>query len=218
MKHQARLRKPIRRELKKGNVKGKFTQLQPIWVRVCHWGFASSLTVVLLTGLELHKPASFLALHFALVLKYHVVFGWLSLGFVAIRLADALIRRDDSIIPRIFDLELFPKLMAYYFFLRSSPPPSRKYNSGQLIIYSSWILLFLVASSLGLASYWQGKHLIWLWRMVGGFQILRWIKFSITIYFLATIPLHIYLSLTEDISRLQAMVTGYERKPPANKR
>ncbi len=209
MKRQVKLRKPVMKQL---------VQFQPIWVRVCHWGFAFSLTVVLLTGLELHQPASFLALRFSLVLKAHVVSNWLALGFLTIRLADALIRRDASLIPRIHDLKGFPKLMAYYFFLRSSPPPSRKYNSGQLVVYSSWILLFLAASFLGLASYWQGEHLIWLWRMVGGFQILRWIKFSITIYFLATIPLHIYLSLTEDISRLQAMVTGYERKPPTNKR
>ena len=196
----------------------QLVQFQPIWVRVCHWGFAFSLTVVLLTGLELHQPASFLALRFSLVFEAHVVSNWVALGFVTIRLADALIRRDASLIPRVHELERFPKLMAYHFFLRSSPPPSKKYNSGQLLIYFSWILLYLIASFLGLASYWQGKHLIWLWRMVGGYQILRWIKFSITIYFLATIPLHIYLSLTENISRLQAMVTGYERKPPTNKR
>jgi len=52
---------------------------------------------------------------------------------------------------------------------------------------------------------------------VGGLQVIRWIKFTISIYLLATIPVHIYLSLTEDISRLQAMVTGYERKPPNNR-
>ncbi|HUX47087.1 MAG TPA: hypothetical protein VMV58_03665 [Desulfosporosinus sp.] len=85
------------------------------------------------------------------------------------------------------------------------------------MISSSWILLFLVASLLGLTSYWQGEHLIWVWRLVGGLQVIRWIKFTISIYLLATIPVHIYLSLTEDISRLQAMVTGYERKPPNNR-
>ena len=204
------------KQLKKDNVKGTIMQFQPIWVRIYHWGFVISLTVVLLTGLQLHKPASFLALNFSKVLMFHLVFSWFSMGFVAIRIADLLIRRDDSLTPRIQDLKHFPQLMAYYFFLRSAPPPSRKYNGGQLLIYFSWFLLFTVASLLGLASYWQGKYLIWVWHMVGGFQVLRWIKFAITIYFLATIPIHIYLSLTEDISRLQAMVTGYERKPPNN--
>lgn len=218
MQNHVKLRKSILKQLIKANVKGEFLQFQPIWVRIYHWGFALSLTGVLLTGLQLHKPASFLALNFSRVLVAHIVFSWLSLGFLAIRVTDALIRRDNSLIPKFNELRHFPQLMAYYFFLRSSPPPSRKYNSGQLLIYISWFLLFIAASLLGLASYWQGKHLLWVWRLVGGFQILRWIKFSITIYFLATIPVHIYLSLTEDFSRLQAMITGFERKPPPNKR
>ena len=198
----------------KQSIKGKRVLFQPIWVRIFHWGFAVSLTGILLSGLELHKPADFLILNYGLVLTAHVTFCWFAMGFVALRITDALIRRDDSLIPNRHDLKLFPKLLAYYFFLRSSPPPTRKYNCGQMLFYSSWILLFLVASLLGLTSYWQGKHLIWVWHLVGGFQVIRWIKYSVTIYFLATILLHIYLSLTENISRLQAMITGYERDPP----
>lgn len=212
MKH-LKLRKPLKKELMKGNVKGTFVQSQPIWVRIFHWGFAISLITVILTGLQLHRPPSFLALNFSKVLLAHIVFSWFALGFLAIRFIDALIRHDDSLIPKILDLKHFPQLIAYYFFLRSSPPPARKYNSGQLLIYFSWFVLFLLASFLGLTSYWQGEHLIWVWRLVGGFQVLRLTKFIISIYFLATIPVHIYLSLTEDISRLQAMITGYERKP-----
>lgn len=216
MKHPIKMRKPVLIKLKQASIKGEMVLFQPIWVRIFHWGFAASLTVILLTGLELHKPANFLILNYGKVLTAHLVFGWFALGFVALRIADALIRRDNSLIPKLHDLKHFPKLMAYYSFVRPAPPPSRKYNSGQLLIFFSWYLLFLVASLLGLVSYWQGKHLIWLWHLVGGFQVLRWIKFTITIYFLATIPVHIYLSLTEDISRLQAIVTGYERKPPNN--
>ncbi|WP_243454582.1 cytochrome b/b6 domain-containing protein [Desulfosporosinus fructosivorans] len=176
------------------------------------------MIAILLSGLELHKPANFLLLNYGKVLIVHVASCWFALGFMTLRITDALIRRDISLIPKIHDLKGLPKLLGYYFFLHSAPPPSRKYNSGQLLIFSSWFFLFLFASLLGLASYWQGKHLIWVWHMVGGFQILRWIKFAITIYFLATIPIHIYLSLTEDISRLQAMITGYERKgPPKNR-
>lgn len=214
MKQHTKLRKPLIKQLKKGNVKGTFVQSQPIWVRIFHWGFALSSTIVIFTGLELHRPASFLALNFSKVSYAHIVFGWFSLGFLAIRITDAIIRRDDSLIPKLKDLKHFPQLMAYYFFLRSSPPPARKYNSGQQLIYFSWFLLFLLASFLGLVSYWQGEHLIWVWRLIGGFQVLRWTKFIITIYFFSTFPVHVYLSLTEDISRLQAMVTGYERKTP----
>lgn len=216
MKQPPKMRKSILKQLKRSSIAGEMVLLQPIWVRIFHWGFAISLTGILLTGLELHKPASFLLLNYGKMFIIHVVFGWLALGFLVLRISDALMRRDNSLIPKIKDLKHFPKLMAYYLFLRSAPPPGRKYNSGQILIYSSWILIFLVASFLGLASYWQGEHLIWVWHWVGGFQVLRWIKFAITIYFLATIPVHIYLSLTENISRLQAMITGYERKSPNN--
>ena len=217
MKQSIKMRKPVLKQLKQASVKGTMVLSQPIWVRIFHWGFAVSLTGILLTGLELHKPANFLILNYGKVLIAHLVFCWFAMGFVAIRIADAIIRRDYSLIPSIQGFNHIPKILAYYFFLRSSPPSSKKYNSSQQLLFFSWLLLFLVASLLGLASYWQGKHLIWVWHMVGGFQILRWIKFAVIIYFLATIPLHIYLSLTEDISRLQAMVTGYERKPPNNR-
>lgn len=217
MRQHVKLRKSVRREFKRENLVGTIVQFQPLWVRIFHWGFTLSLPLILLTGLELHKPTSFLNLNLGKVLVVHIVSSWFSLGFLALRLTDALIRKDDSLLPKLQTFKLFPKLIAYYFFLRPSPPPSKKYNSGQLFIYFSWILLFLIASFLGLASYWQGKHLIWLWRLVGGFQMLRWLKFTITIYFLATIPLHIYLSLTEDLSRLQAIITGYERKSPPPK-
>lgn len=217
MKQQTKLRKPFVKELKKGKVKGQIILFQPLRVRIFHWGFALSLTGILLSGLELHTPANFLAVNYGVMFEVHVISSWFALGFVAIRCVDALLRGDDSLVPKLHEFKLFPKLLAYYLFLRSSPPPSRKYNSGQTITYFSWFLLFLVASLLGLASYWQGEHLIWVWRLVGGFQRLRWIKFAITIYFLATIPVHIYLSFSENLSHLQAMVSGYERKPPPDK-
>ncbi|WP_407313787.1 cytochrome b/b6 domain-containing protein [Desulfosporosinus sp. SB140] len=217
MKRQIKLRKPFSKELKKGKVKGEIILFQPLWVRIFHWGFALSLTGILLSGLELHKPAEFLAVNYGDMFKIHVISSWFALGFVAIRCTDALLRRDHSLIPKLHNFKLFPKLLAYYLFLRTSPPPRRKYNSGQALMYFSWFLLFLLASLLGFASYWQGEHLVWAWRLVGGFQHLRWIKFTITIYFLATIPVHIYLSLTENLSHLQAIVSGYERKPPPKK-
>ncbi|AFM39609.1 thiosulfate reductase cytochrome B subunit (membrane anchoring protein) [Desulfosporosinus acidiphilus SJ4] len=214
MKHKNKLRKTFFKELQKGKVKGEIILFQPLLVRIFHWGFAVSLTGILLSGLELHKPAKFLAVSYGDMFEIHVISSWFALGFVALRCTDAILRQDQSLIPKLRDFKVFPKLVAYYLFLRPAPPLSRKYNSGQSLIYFSWLPLFLIASLLGLSSYWHGEHLIWVWRLVGGFQRLRWIKFSITIYFLATISLHIYLSITENLSHLQAMVSGYERKPP----
>ena len=185
---------------------------QPIRVRIFHWGFAFCMISILLSGFELNKPVRFLALNYGKVFMVHVIFSWFALGFLAFRITDAIIKRDKSLIPKIRDLKCFPKLLSYYFFHRSSPPLSEKYNSGQKLVFFSWIILFVIASIFGFAVYWQGENGTWIIiRLVNGLQMIRWSEFVISIYFTATIPLHIYLSVTEDLSKLQAMVTGYER-------
>jgi Ni/Fe-hydrogenase 1 B-type cytochrome subunit len=208
------LRKPLAKEFQKAQLTQKVVVTQPAAVRIFHWGFTFSLTALILTGLELHKPLSFLAFQYGKVFIAHSVFGWLAISFFTLRLVDMLIRKDTSLIPTLKDLKSFPRLLAYYLFLRSTPPPSGKYNSGQKLIFSSWILLFAFIAFISMASYWAGEHLDWVPKLLGGFQVLRWIKFISLIYFSATIPLHIYLSLTEDVSRLQSMLSGYEQKSP----
>ena len=209
-------RKTLLSKLEKVNITQEELVLsQPIWVRIFHWGFALSIIGILLTGFELHRPARFLALNYGNVFIVHLTFTWLALGFVAIRITDALVRHDKSLIPKTRDFKGFLRLLSYYFFRRSTPPPSEKYNSGQKLVFFSWFILFILASIFGFASYWQGENGTWIIiRAVNGLQMVRWSKFVISIYFTATIPLHIYLSFTEDLSKLQAMVTGYERKNP----
>ena len=185
---------------------------QPIRVRIFHWGFAFCMISILLSGFELNKPVRFLALNYGKVFMVHVTFCWLALGFLAFRITDAIIKRDKSLIPKICDLKSFPKLLSYYLFHRSNPPLSEKYNSGQKLVFFSWIILFIIASIFGFTSYWQGANGTWIIiRIFDGLQMVRWSKFVIAVYFASTIPLHIYLSVTEDLSKLQAMVTGYER-------
>lgn len=208
------MRKPIIKQFQKAHLSQAIVRTQPAAVRIFHWGFAFSLTGLILTGLELHQPLPFLAVTYSNVFILHSVFAWFSLSFFTLRLVDMLITKDSSLIPTWKDLKSFPRLLAYYLFLRSTPPPSGKYNSGQKLIFFSWFLLFAFVSFISMASYWADIHLDWVPKILGGFQVLRWIKFISLIYFSATIPLHIYLSITEDLSRLQAMVSGYEQKKP----
>lgn len=213
MQIKPKIRKTLLAKLHKVNITQEGLVLtQPIGVRIFHWGFAFSMCGLLLSGFELHRPARFLVLNYGIVFIFHIVFSWLALGFAAFRITDALIRRDKSLIPKVRDFKGFLELLSYYFFRRSIPPPSEKYNSGQKLVYFSWFILFIIASIFGFASYWQGDNGTWIIiRAVNGLQMIRWSKFVISIYFTATIPLHIYLSVTEDLSKLQAMVTGYER-------
>lgn len=194
--------------------KNKVTPTQPLVVRIFHWGFALSMVMIVLTGFELHSPFTFLAFNYGNVFVVHMTFAWLALGFVSLRIVDAFIRKDTSFIPKLSDFRGFVGVLAYYFFLRDSLPPGEKYNSGQKFIFFSWFIVFAVATLLGIATYFMGEYLVWVWRLVGGWQIVRTVKFLAAVYFSATILVHIYLSFTEDLSRLQAMITGYERQEP----
>ncbi len=206
------MRQTLKKELQKGSLRHQAIPAQPALVRICHWGFALSMAGLLLTGFELHQPAHFLAFQFGQEYIIHLTFSWLSMAFFMLRVTDAIFRKDRSILVGFKDIKNFPKLLSYYLFLRSSPPPAGKYNSGQKLFFTSWLVLFILGSILGLASYDQGEHLAWIVRLTGGWQMLRWAKYAIAIYFGATISVHIYLSLTEDLSRLQAMITGFEDK------
>ncbi len=206
------MRKVLEKELKIAKLIPKIKKGYPLPVRIFHWGFAISLTGIILTGLILHRPLPFLALPYSKVFIFHVTFGWLASAFFSLRLADMLIRRDKTLFPSLADLKSLPGLIAYYLFLRPHKPPSGQYNIGQKLMFISWFLLFPFLVVLSLASYFAGQHLDWVVKLIGGFQYLRLTKFLGSVYFTATILLHIYLSVTEDLSRLQSMVTGYEQK------
>jgi len=211
---QLKLRKPVMKELHKENLIGRLGVGHPAPVRFFHWGFALSLTGIILSGLILHQPLPFLALPYGKVFVVHVSFGWLASAFFIFRLVDMLLRKDKTLLLSWQDIKNLPKLFAYYLFLRPSLPPYGQYDPGQKLIFGSWFLLFPFLVFISLASYWAGEHLDWVLKFLGGIQVLRMIKFTGAIYFISTILLHIYLSLTEDLSRLQSMVTGYEQKPP----
>lgn len=210
----------MRKTLQKELAREKVTNLVegfPLPVRIFHWGFAFALTGILLTGFILHKPLPFLALPYSKVVVYHAISGWLATAFFLFRLVDILIRKDKTLLPSLKEFKDIPKLLAYYLFLRPYKPPSGQYNIDQKLIFLSWLILFPFLVLLSLGSYFSGGPFDWVIKFIGGFQYLRMTKYLGAVYFTATILLHIYLSFTEDLSRLQSMVTGYEQKEKAPK-
>ena len=207
-----RLRKPLARQLSKANIVSELIISHPLWVRIFHWGFALSMIVIVLTGLNLHKPVSYFHIRHSDLLIIHISAGFCSFGFLSLRIADMLIRHDKSLFPTKRDIKNIPKFFSYYFFARNTLPPGGKYNVGAKITFLSWFIVTIIAGTLGLLSYWEGKYLTWLLHWLGGFQVTHWIKYFAAIYVGSTIILHIYLVLSHDLSKLQAMITGYEHK------
>jgi Ni/Fe-hydrogenase 1 B-type cytochrome subunit len=148
---------------------------------------------------------------------FHVSFGWTATALFTFRLVDMLVRKDKSLLLSWQSFKDVPKVFAYYFYLRPNLPPHTHYNPGQKLVFTSWLLLFPFIFFISFASYINGSRLDWVIKLAGGLQTIRMLKFMGAIYFASTIILHIYLSLTEDLSRLQSMVTGLEHKPPENK-
>lgn len=213
-RQQFKLRKPVLKELEKDHLTAQLSKGHPAPVRFFHWVFAFCLTGIILTGLILHQPLPFLALPYSKVFVAHVTFGWLASAIFVFRVADMFLRKDKTLLLSRQDLKNLPKLFAYYFYLRPNLANHDKYNSGQKLVFGSWFLLFPFLVFISLASYWAGERLDWVIKLLGGIQILRMIKYIGAIYFVSTILLHIYLSITENLSRLQSMVTGYEQKSP----
>ncbi|AGA68121.1 Ni,Fe-hydrogenase I cytochrome b subunit [Desulfitobacterium dichloroeliminans LMG P-21439] len=211
---QPQLRTPVLKELRKGKLIDALIMGFPVTVRIFHWGFAFSLTGIILTGLILHQPLPFLALPYGKVFVVHVSFGWLASAFFVFRLVDMVLRKDKTLLLSWQDIKTIPSVFAYYFYLRQSLPPHGQYNPGQKMIFSSWFLLFPFLVFISLASYWAGERLDWVIKLLGGLQVLRMVKYTGAVYLTSTILLHVYLSVTQDLCNLQSMVTGYEQKKP----
>lgn len=150
-----KIRHIVRSSLESTYKSGTVMIAQPVAVRLFHWGFASSMIVLLITGYELHKPSSFLAVSFSQTFGVHVTAAWLCLGFFAYRIADAILRKDKSYFVTIRELKNLPKLIGYYLFFREKLPPQDKYDIGEKLVFLMWFFVFAIASLFGFTSYYS---------------------------------------------------------------
>lgn len=194
--------------------------LNPVPVRVFHWVFAACIIVLLVTGFYISRPVgslwsslAFMDMNLARLL--HSAAAFVAIGAVIVRVYWAFFSGDyrEFLLSRqdIRDLGGFAR---YYLFLSDHMPSRGKYNVGQKATYGSWLVVFAfqVISGLILRSPYS---LVRAAGLLGGLEVVRLLHFGAAVWFLATVLVHIYLALTEDPGRLQAMVTGYVRVPVA---
>ncbi|MHB8170412.1 MAG: cytochrome b/b6 domain-containing protein [Thermincolia bacterium] len=191
----------------------KTEEVQPLFIRFFHWSFAATIIVLIYTGLYNHYPINILG--FAdmgniRIIKYMV--SYVALFLLIARIYYGIVTRDiDHIIFNRQDLKDLPGFFRYYFFLAPKEPPHAKYNPGQKLIFTSWILIFGFSAITGFILYDHG-YFGWLLPMFGGLQYLRFLHYLVFLYFLATTMLHVYLAVSEDPAKLQAMFTGHMRR------
>ena len=137
--------------------------------------------------------------------------GFLAAGlFISWVYFNIVTQAYQDILFRWRDLRDFKGLMKYYLFIEKKPPVHGKYNSGQRLIFTSWFIVFIFMLLTGLLLYSTSHGLVLPVPVID--QKVRFYHFLGALWFVGTVPLHIYLVLTEDPAKFQAMITGWIKK------
>lgn len=189
--------------------------LYPLPIRIFHFVLIVGLSLSIITGIII--SFTFPILPMRTIRLIHVSSGFLALAIVLYRLGYAFICGDYKTFSiKLKDFKTIPELLKYYLFLRKSPPPLRtKYNIGQKFTMYSWLFGVFYLSFAGImllnASFVSKGPIFFPFARLILPQQIRVTKYYLTIYFIITIMLHIYLAHTEDIAKTQSMFTGWVR-------
>lgn len=187
---------------------------QPLAVRIFHWLFVAAIALKIITGLFISFGFTIqpLMLDFRTVRLIHITTGMAAVYLLVFRVYYAFFTRDyKNFSFSTKDVTSFIELIKYYLFIRKKPPLfNNKYNTGQKLVYLSWLLLVIYLTITGFILLYK-EPLSPLARVLGGYQFIRLSKLIGTVYFAASVMVHIYLVLTEDPARLQSMFFGWLR-------
>lgn len=187
--------------------------LHSLPVRIFHWIMFFTVSYLVVTGLYLHEPVNSL-LSYGFVRKTHTIAGIVLMFNLFGQIYYYLYTAKYTEI--VFSFRDFPNLRSFFryvFFITESHPNYGRYNPGQKALFTSWGLVILL-SGYGALPFLFPEYESWLSRPLGGLMGIRIIYYAITMYFLATIPLHFLLAFTESPAKLQAMFSGYLNKEP----
>jgi Ni/Fe-hydrogenase 1 B-type cytochrome subunit len=191
--------------------------LHPLPVRIFHWTMFATVSALVLTGLYLDDPFPDRLLSLRTVRLIHGSAGMLLMANTFGQFYYYIVSRKYSevlLLPR--DLANIRSFLRYYLFITEGHPNYGRYNPGQKVLYTSQWLAVLLASLVSMVLLFPDQT-AWLQRNMGGLNTLRLIKYTIAMYFLSTVPWHLYLVFTEDPAKLQAMFTGYAKRENKNK-
>lgn len=186
---------------------------QTAFGRIVHWINVFLLGLAIFTGLYLGNP-SLVPIPMRTIRYTHLVVNAILAAFVLARIYFAYVTGDyRNFTFHRGDGKKFVQLMAYYFFLANEPPyEETKYNVGQRLIYVSWIFgwAFQVITGLILANP-NEKISELITTFFGGLQTIRLGRYLVAVYFVVTIIVHVYLAVTSDPAKFQAMFSGFLR-------
>ena len=189
--------------------------LQPLPVRIFHWIMFFAVMYLVITGLYLHDPWS--GLPYGAVRKTHTLAGIILILNLFGQVCYYIFTGKYTEI--LFMLRDFPNLRSFFryaLFITENHPNYGRYNPGQKALFTTWGLVVVITGFAALP-FFSPEHESWLSRPFGGLTGIRIVYYMITMFFLATIPLHLLLAFTEDPAKLQAIFSGYVDKKPKQK-
>lgn len=191
----------------------KILYTQTAFGRFFHWSQMFLLGTGIITGIYLGNPIICL-IPMRTVRYIHITVNVILSALVLTRIYFAFATGDS----RNFtfhrgDGKKLVQLMRYYLFLaRDLPYEESKYNIGQRVIYVSWVFAWFFHSITGLILASPAASVsVQAAVYFGGLQTIRFVRYLLAVYFVVTIIVHIYLSITSDPAKLQAMFSGYVR-------
>ncbi|NLZ53243.1 MAG: hypothetical protein GX892_08865 [Thermoanaerobacteraceae bacterium] len=189
--------------------------LYPLPIRIFHLVLVISLSLSIISGLMISFTYTLVPMK--TIRFVHISSGFVAFGIVLYRLGYAFVSGDyENFSIKLKDFKTLPELAKYYLFLRETPPPLRtKYNLGQKITMLSWLIGIFYQTIAGIMllnpSFVSKSSVLSLLSRLILPQHIRTTKYFLSIYFVMTIMLHIYLAHTEDIAKSQSMLTGWVR-------
>lgn len=187
--------------------------------RILHWFNAANIGLLTTTGLYIRDPHLFMFFaNMDIARKTHFIAMYLLLYGMIIRIYYSYVSRDyKELMFRFKDLKDFPVLTAYYLFLRKELPNFGKYNPGQKMTYTGWVVLVFLQAISGFLLYFP-ESLGNIARVLGGPIIIRQFHFIITWVFILTVAMHIYLAFIGGWEVVKSMIIGNvpESKQPVS--
>ena len=178
-------------------------------IRIFHWTMFLTVSTLVLTGLYYENPIEAIHVPMRTVRMFHGAAGLILIANTLGQIAYYTINgkfREVLFSPK--DITNLRSFLKYNLYITDREPNFGKYNPGQKALFTVWLTAIIVGSISGLVLLFINDT-EWLQKIMPGLNTIQAIKYGVAILFAGTVPLHIYLGVTGDIAKLQAMITGY---------
>ncbi len=181
-----------------------------IWIRVFHWVNAVSILLLIFTGFQIHAPWAFKMFGPTDAARMiHFIAAYILCASVVCRVYYAIAAKDakNIVFRPIKDTKQMPSMMKYYLFMANSHPDYGKYNPGQKMMYTGWLVMVILMAITGFILY-KPTLFMGVSNALGGLVAIRLVHYILNWLFVLSVLAHLYLDISEGIPVLKSMVTG----------